>query len=138
MSSKYYVRRNDNVLIRFNPVRYIPAWDVMNCFQRSVGTYENENDAIRQAELANRMLDRLATQQHKPDDIQTLQRRIGSISWLHNVNGIALTPCFDGNGHALRIDITYEEFEAVKHDSDAMKQLAAIKILERKQKSGTI
>ena len=69
MSSKYYVERNDNVLIRFNPVRYIPAWAVMNCFQRSVGTYENENDAIRQAELANRMLDKLAEQQTKAGSV---------------------------------------------------------------------
>ncbi len=63
MSLRYTVRRNDSVLVRFNPLRNIPAWEVLNGFGRPVGTYENEDHANRQAELANRMLDRLAEQQ---------------------------------------------------------------------------
>lgn len=58
-ATKYYVQRNDSVLIRFNPLRYIPAWQVMNCFGRAVGTYEKEETANFQAYLANRMLDKI-------------------------------------------------------------------------------
>lgn len=64
-ANKYYVRQNDSVLVRFNPLRYIPAWQVLNCFGRVVGTYDNEENADFQAYLANRMLDKQAEQQQR-------------------------------------------------------------------------
>lgn len=70
------------------------------------------------------------------DYVGTMQRRINSIGWLNSVNGIALTPCVDGNMHALRIEVTYEEFEHVRNNEDAMKNLAATKIIERRSKAG--
>jgi len=50
----YAVRPAENVLIRFNPLRYIPAWQVVNPEGIVVNTLEDEAEANRQAYLLNR------------------------------------------------------------------------------------
>ena len=53
---------------------------------------------------------------------------IKSIGWLYGVDGIILTPIFNGQFFPKKVTITKEEFQEVKNDINKMKKLALKKI----------
>lgn len=115
--------------------------DELNNLMTLVSVGKQSFDSLNWKSVAEQLYCKLGSMRHAIDNPQdyvgNMQRRINSIGWLNSVNGIALTPCVDGNMHALRIEVTYEEFEHVRHDDNAMKKLAATKIIERRSKAGT-